>query len=197
MKDIIKSSSKAIKIPIFPLAIFLLPEGKVRLRIFEAKYLKMISIASNGQGFVIKLPKDSQQNSSATWGSLVKIEDFNQGEDGILEVDVKCLSLVKINDVSMNSDGLQFCNTKVFPHWSQQQYSQHQVAEHLADMLAGIMSEDTMLKHLYSRQLTQDPAWIVARWLELLPVSLAIKSSFVGNQDFSQAKNFVESIIHK
>jgi len=41
-----------VTLPIFPLPVFLLPGGVTKLRIFEPRYLKMVSTASSGQGFV-------------------------------------------------------------------------------------------------------------------------------------------------
>ena len=69
-----------LNLPIFPLPVFLLPNGITRLRIFEPKYLKMIKIATKGQGFVITPNYKETNSSDVIWGSQVEVINFDQGE---------------------------------------------------------------------------------------------------------------------
>lgn len=87
-------------LPIFPLPVFLLPNGITRLRIFEPRYLKLVKIASTEQGFIILLQSEKPETTDITWGSWVEIINFDSGEDGVLEIDVKCKSLVKILSIN-------------------------------------------------------------------------------------------------
>ena len=196
MKKINNFATSVSNLPVFPLPVFILPGGKVRLRIFEARYLKMIGIASSSLGFVITLTHDGDSEQS-TWGSLVTIEDFAQGSDGILEVVVSCTALVSLSNVTMDKDNLHFADCEAFAHWSEQAREDSFITQSLAPTLADIISRDAMLSSLYSKQISDEPAWVIARWLELLPVGASVKSNFVIEQNFEQAKAFVKSIIYK
>ena len=97
-----------LTLPVFELSVFILPEGKMRLRIFETKYLKMLSMISSHQMFVIQLTSKPAGAEHNNWGSLVKIKDFNQGEDGVLEIEVHCCALVQLADITLDKNNLVF-----------------------------------------------------------------------------------------
>jgi Lon protease-like protein len=181
------------ELPIFPLPVFLLPEGIARLRIFEPRYLKMVKIAIQGQGFVICLDPRNKEKSTKHWGSWVDVINFDQGDDGILEIDVKCKALVDIHAVDKDSDNLQFVTVCETPHWSQKVDAQENCE--LKESLQEALVNDAMLNELYPNKPPKNTNWVVARWLEILPVNLAIKSTFVDVHNYNEAKQFVQSII--
>ncbi|TWX53636.1 LON peptidase substrate-binding domain-containing protein [Colwellia hornerae] len=185
----------SINLPVFPLPIFLLPEGVTKLRIFEPRYLKMIGIASKNGGFVIWAKNGDSAISKSSWGSWVEIINFDQGEDGVLEIDVKCKALVEINAIEVDSDKLYFGDVKPIPHWSQTKVntSLTQLSESLADVFAN----NPNLDELYQQKEITRPSWVIARWLELLPIDLDIKATFVIEHDFQAAKELVQSVIDK
>ena len=185
-----------LSLPIFPLEIFLLPAGKVRLRIFEAKYIKLISIASAKGGFIIQPRANNEGLDNFNIGSLVEVHDFNQGEDGILEVDVYCRSLVDIRSVE-NNDDLTFGTIEPLMHWSEEDVALGSLPSELASTLNEIITEDIMLSDLYQDKRLTNEAWVIARWLELLPMNLALKKSFINENDFKYAKELIESIVYK
>lgn len=186
-----------ITLPIFPLPVFLLPEGVTKLRIFEPRYLKMISVASSGQGFVIWLNDQSINtginDDTLLWGSWVDIINFNQGDDGVLEIDVKCKSLVVINSVTQSANSFNVAQVSDIKHWSQKHADKS--SNELARSLAHVFSENENLNELYPIKALDDSHWVLARWLEILPIELNVKSGFVVNYNFQEAKRFVESVI--
>jgi Lon protease-like protein len=184
-----------IKLPIFPLSVFLLPEGVTRLRIFEPRYLKMVSIASKGQGLIIWPSKDKSTLSSSPWGSWVEIVNFDQGHDGVLEIDVKCKSLVEILTIETNDDNLHFGHAKQLVHWSQTD-TDISLTE-LSKSLEEVFANNDTLNNLYPQKSIDNSSWVIARWLELLPINLDIKASFVIENNFKEAKDFVQSVINK
>jgi Lon protease-like protein len=182
-------------LPIFPLSVFLLPEGMTKLRIFEPRYLKMVSIALKGQGFIIWANSKNNLLSNLVWGSWVEIINFDQGADGVLEIDVKCKSLVEIDAVELDSDNLNFGNIKQIKHWSQTNtdISITEISKSLEDVFAN----NANLNDLYPQKSINNPEWVIARWLELLPVDLETKASFVEEHNFQEAKKFVQSVLDK
>lgn len=180
-------------LPIFPLPVFLLPNGITRLRIFEQRYLKMVKIASKGQGFVIWLNSKELKKPAIHWGSWVEIINFNQGKDGVLEIDVKCKSLVDILSINKDEDNLHFGEIIPIKHWSQKNINA--LENSLSESLNKAHTNDPMLNELYSNTQSQNTNWVIARWLEILPINLSVKSSFVDVHNIEAAKVFVESII--
>ena len=184
-----------LNLPVFPLPVFLLPKGVTKLRIFEKRYLKMVSLASSGQGFVIWLKgqaiKDNGNNMQ--WGSWVEIINFDQGDDGVLQVDVMCKSLVMLSNITTDADKLNFGDVQCTEHWSEMP-ADMQNAE-LADSLANVFEKNENLNDLYPQKTLNNPHWVLARWLEILPIELNVKNAFVVSYSFNEAKEFVESVI--
>lgn len=187
-------NERSFTLPIFPIPVFLLPDGIMRLRIYEQRYLKMIKIASKGNGFVIYL-KDTTTNIHKCWGSWVDIINFHNGDDNVLEVDVRCKSLVKLSDFYKDSDLLQFAECQMIIHWSQ-----HAViaqSPHLSNTLNNHIEQNKLLSTLYPTKPLQHINWVLARWLELLPIDMTIKNTFIHAGTLPDAKELVESIIIK
>jgi Lon protease-like protein len=188
-----------LQLPIFPLPIFLLPGGITRLRIFEQRYLKMIRIASKENGFVIASHSTNKNNQSTNkiedhkWGSWVDIINFDQGDDGVLEVDVKCKYLVQLMHVEKGRDNLHFSSVKINPHWSQREIND--VSTPLLNTLASVLEQSPLLQNFYKNDMTDSTNWLVARWLEILPISLEVKALFSKPDSFQTAQEFVHSIL--
>ena len=164
-----------LTLPIFPLPILLLPGGKIRLRVFESKYIKLISIASSKKCFIIQQRPDcddtgSDETENDSIGNLVEVSDFNQGKDGILEVDVYCVSIIKVNEIMTEGD-LTFGTITPMTHWSEESRPFSQQKSELATSLNNIINGDMMLSSLYKDKLLANESWVVARWLELLPIT--------------------------
>ena len=190
-------STQQLNLPVFPLNVFLLPEGIARLRIFEARYLKMVKLATKNQGFVICVNNPTAQSNSQSdgnvWGSWVDIINFDQGKDGVLEIDVKCKSLVNITDITTDADKLHFGNVTPFEHWPTAQAALS-ISE-LSASLSHVIKNNNMLSELYPDVQINNPNWVVARWLELLPIDHEAKNLFIDKHSFAQAKDLVQSII--
>ena len=188
-----------LHLPVFPLPVFLLPNGITRLRIFEQRYLKMIQIASKGNGFVIVSYSVSMGKKSTTtiqddeWGSWVEIIDFNQGGDGVLEVDVKCKNLVHLLSLEKDQDNLHFSDVLISPHWSQSTIKNENFP--LFNSLVSVFEQSPLLYLLYKADITSNTQWVIARWLEILPINLEVKTLFSKSDSFKTAQEFVQSIV--
>lgn len=186
-------------LPIFPLPVFLLPGGITRLRIFEQRYLKMIQIASKGSGFVIvsnkanSNKKSTEKTQGDEWGSWVDIINFDQGDDGVLEIDVKCKNLVQLLSIDKDEDNLHFGDVKISSHWSQSDIKTENIP--LFHSLVSVYEQTPLLESLYKNDMTANTQWVIARWLEILPVSLDVKTLLSKDDSFLTAQEFVRSIV--
>ena len=198
-----------IVLPVFPLPIFIQPGGVTKLRIFEQRYLKMVKISAANQGFVIFMNNnqvkgantmDSELVTKTQWGSWVKIINFDQGDDGVLEIEVECTSLVQIKSIEKDEDNLHFGTVSEIEHWSKEATNNEGTDNENIDLstsLKNVFAENDILNTLYPKKTLNDVHWVLARWLEILPIELNIKSEFVVKHNIEEAKGFVESIIFK
>lgn len=81
--------NKTEEIPLFPLRTVLFPGGVLPLRIFEARYLDMISeCAGEQKGFGICAIRSGAEVGRAadcyTVGTVASVQDFDRSEDGVL-----------------------------------------------------------------------------------------------------------------
>ncbi len=185
--------SSVFSLPIFPLPVFLLPRGITRLRIFEARYLKMVKIATRDRGFAIIPYVKETDLAQQKWASWVEIINFDQGDDGVLMIDVECKKLVEVSSLTTDSDNLTFGKVTEFSHWTEEH--REPLADKLAISLQHVFEESESLNELYSTAYIHDPAWVVARWLELMPIELSVKQVFAEQASYDNAKDFIESII--
>jgi len=79
-----------VQIPLFPLNTVLFPGGPLPLRIFEARYVDMVSSClKEDSPFGVLLIRDGGETGNATTheiGTLARIVDWYQGSDGLLGV---------------------------------------------------------------------------------------------------------------
>lgn len=184
-------SNKMNNLPMFPLNIFLLVGGVTRLRIFEPRYLKMVGLSSSLGGFIIS--SNAQNGDQPRWGSWVEIINFDKGDDGVLEIDVKCKSLGHVFNIEQDIDKLQFADISEFEHWSEGDSDDNTLF--LSESLSLLFKSNVLLNELYQDKLIENGDWVVSRWLELLPIPFDIKNKFIFNSSFVEAENLVNAII--
>lgn len=172
-----------MQIPIFPLPIFILPEGKSRLRIFEPRYLKMVKIALKENGFAILLTSnDHTNNHIASW---VDITDFDEDDDGILLIDVKCKNLVSVTNSFIDNTNLMWAKIETINHWPEHQHNDATLA--YSKILKSFYQQSDGASSLYSGDYVEQANWVVARWLEILPIDNKYKESFMLASSFNDA----------
>lgn len=182
-----------MKLPIFPIPVFLLPDGITRLRIFEQRYLKMVRIASKENGFAILLNDAKDDLPEIRWASWVNIINFDQGSDGTLIIDVKCRSLVTVNSITTDKDKLSHADVDSVAHWPVSEHDNITTALSLS--LTEVFQKNKELRDLYQDNINDNANWVIARWLELIPVELRIKDGLTASNSLDQAKQLIHSII--
>lgn len=103
-------------VPVFPLSVMPHPSCRMPLRIFEPRYVNMVSeVMQSGSGFAITIMSQDYDGDSpymdhetgiykkAVW---VEIDDFTQGEDGLLHINVVGRDWVSLSDLEKDDSGL-------------------------------------------------------------------------------------------
>ena len=108
--------------PLFPLSTVLFPGGPLPLRIFEARYLDMVSrcMKEESEFGVLLLaagPEVGGVASSQTFtvGTLARITDWYQGTDGLLGITATGTRRFRLQTVEQQSDGLNIGHIELLP----------------------------------------------------------------------------------
>lgn len=104
-------SVQATEIPLFPLKVVLFPGGQLSLRIFEQRYIDMVTHCTRDEtGFGIVLVVDSGIPEQPAWhsrvGTLAMIRDFFTHDDGLLGITIEGTQRFRIRQTKSRHDGL-------------------------------------------------------------------------------------------
>jgi len=166
-----------LTIPLFPLNTVLFPEGLLPLRIFEPRYLDMVSdCLRKGCGFGICLIESGSEIGSAAKtfevGTLARISDWHQRHDGLLGITVIGEQRFRILSTEVLSNQLTLANVELIDN----EHSTELPAEYLpiADFLRQLIKQ---VPHLFASMTLKysDATWVGSRLAELLPIPLAQK----------------------
>lgn len=159
-------------IPLFPLRAVLFPEGALKLRIFETRYVDMIGRCMRDDiGFGVVLILDGAEAGSeiktATVGTTAKITDFERLSDGLLGITAAGDRRFRIVDMRRQGDGLNIADVE----WISAEASVAVPADHedLSDALRELWPRLTEGRTLAPPRY-DDAAWVSMRLSEILPL---------------------------
>ncbi len=180
-------------LPLFPLSSHVLPQGRMALRLFEPRYLRMVRESMRaGHGFVMCMsnPRAGRQIVNMhPIATLVDVIDFNTLDDGLLGVTVEGAQRVRIDAVEMQPDGLRIGAIEQLPDWPARPLTASD--RPVASLLAELLAQHRALARLYPSPRLDDASWICMRWLELLPIAAADKQALLTAPDCELALRFV------
>lgn len=172
------------ELPLFPLNTVLFPGGVMPLRIFEARYVDMISACLRtdaGFGVVaIHQGNDtgSQPVSIHPVGTLARIVDFDSVDDGLLGI--TCLGVQRLRVVGhrVQPDQLLLGQVRWLPDDPQQSpaYSHEPLIRVLRDLLD---SEEWAPPTRFFAPDWEDASWVSNRLAEVLPLPLSVRQALL------------------
>lgn len=172
------------ELPLFPLNAVLFPGGPLPLRIFEPRYLDLVSRCMREQtGFAVVLLGEGEEASVATsfaaTGTEARIVDFDRLEGGLLGISCLGRERVRIVEAWREADGLNrgrvldIAADPVVPVPEDQAW--------LAEVVRQALPEaEIAYRHVERRD---DASWISNRLAELLPLALSDKQSLLELTD--------------
>lgn len=185
---------------VFPLPVFLLPDGYTRLRIFENRYLEMVKEAlKENVGFVICSDKTTGEIGDSDEGVYVKIVDFSQDDHQNLLIDVEVQERVRFVAVERTDLNLLRADVTIIDKapWHIDNKTLINFDKRIVNMLTDVFNENKQVKSLYLNKQFDDPVWVVSRWLELLPIPYTQKEAVRSAQNFDQVVKFLQTILFK
>lgn len=173
-----------MRVPLFPLHTVLYPGGPLPLRIFESRYLDMISacLRNDGRFGVLLIREGSETGSATTYdiGTLARIVDWYQGSDGLLGVTAVGERRFRLESVDRQDDGLNVGHVELLPEDGDLDLPQEY--QPLADILANVIGDLGKLYESLDKHF-DDAGWVGYRFAEILPISAAEKQSCLETDD--------------
>jgi len=182
------SASHIAGLPLFPLQTVLFPGGVLNLKVFEARYLDLVSrcMRENTAFGVVCLNQGSELRSTdgervrfESVGVLARLQDVDAEQPGILRV--RCLGGQRFRGEPprQQDDGLWFTNAALIdddvPVAPPTEFAATVTA--LTNAIESLRSQG----HLPFNEPFQmnDAGWVANRWCEILPISLAAKQKLM------------------
>lgn len=167
------SSVSRLSVPLFPLQTVLFPGGPLPLRVFEPRYLDMISRcmqASESFGVVLIVAGSEVAGEVLTQanGTLATIFDWYQGSDGLLGITAMGGSRFRLLSMHRQDDGLNLGDIEILPPEPDIPVPGDYAV--MSDLLRVVIDD---LGHLYEKveHHFDDASWVGYRFAEILPLT--------------------------
>jgi len=169
-----------MKIPLFPLQTVLFPGGPLSLRVFERRYLDMVSdcLGSN-QLFGIILNEQSpitDANNFCKMGTLAQIVDWNQGSDGVLGLQVIGKDRFLLSNHHADENGLNMGEIEILKPEKRLLLPEEYAT--LSAILKSILNEFSELYASVKKEFN-DASWVGYRLAEILPIELSQRQIYL------------------
>jgi len=158
---------------LFPLNTVLFPGGPLPLRIFEPRYLDMISRCMKGnQPFgIVSMLSGSEIGAARTTdiGTKARIADWYQGSDGILGITAVGVERFRVHSITRQDDGLYVGTIEMLEAELQQTLpDEYRSMGALLEVILGDLGK--LYENLEAHY--DDATWVGRRFAEVLPISL-------------------------
>ncbi|MFO1426436.1 MAG: LON peptidase substrate-binding domain-containing protein [Steroidobacteraceae bacterium] len=177
--------SEHSEIPLFPLNTVLFPGGPLPLRIFEPRYVDMVRRCMREQSaFGVLLIRAGGETgevaSTAEIGTSARIVDFYQLPDRLLGITCIGERRFRVLERRRERDGLNVGSIEwLAPEPAVPVPEEHR---HLADLVRRVLPEFGELYQHVPKHF-DDAAWVGARLVEMLPISLGDKQQCLELDD--------------
>jgi Lon protease-like protein len=173
-------------LPLFPLHAVLLPSARMQLRIFEPRYLDLVSnCARNSGGFgICAIVEGTEAGAPATpvaIGTEAKIVDFTTLPDGLLGITVEGRRRFHVERTRVRDNGLIVADVI----WLDEPVSTRLAVEHelLATLLHRLIERMGGMRANVDGSAYEDAAWVGWRLAELLPIALTERQLLLQESD--------------
>ena len=195
------AAMEPLEIPLFPLNMVLFPGGPLPLRIFEPRYLDMVSMCmKHNMGFGVVLIREGAESGEAAEffniGTLTRILDFDQLEDGLLGI--SCCGERKLRVLShrVRSDQLIIGQVELQPREARVPVPEDYIS--LSEFLSKLLQRQEL--QALVRLISEDwdsAAWVGSRLAELLPLEPAAKQGLLELQDPLQRLYMLDAVLRR
>jgi Lon protease-like protein len=173
------------EVPLFPLHTVLFPEGPLALRIFEPRYLDMISeCLRNEQPFGVCLIQSGQEAGEAAsphlTGTFAGIVDWQRGDDGLLAISARGQQRFHVLDTRVERDQLLRGTVQALsPEPSAALPAENRYMTEVLDQLFALAGD------VYGKlpKRPDDASWVGYRLAEVLSLPMVRRQYFLELED--------------
>lgn len=187
-----------MKIPLFPLNTVVFPEGELPLRLFEPRYIDMVSeCLRNDSGFGICLIEEGEEAGTPakffSMGTYVKITDWDSGDDGLLEIVVKGEQRFKVDSFEIQKDNLCIGDITFLDEDDELIPDAYQNFSALLKEIGNRYE----LPFLTESERFDEANWVSDRLAELLPFDLSSKQALLEMDNPLNRFDYMQSLLEK
>lgn len=175
----------SVVLPLFPLNTVLFPGGPLRLRIFEPRYLDMVSrCMRESSSFGVALITEGREAGgtarTTSIGTTARIVDFERLDDGLLGITARGEKKFSITEVRTQSDGLNVADVEFLPDEPAME-----IPEDLAILCELLKQAFAQVGKAYGDDtpLYESASWVGMRLAEILPLPMPEKQQCLEMDD--------------
>jgi Lon protease-like protein len=190
-------------VPLFPLQAVLFPGGLLSLKVFEARYLDLIStclrentpfgVVALRQGGEVRKPGEPVALEET--GVMAELIDVDSAQPGILQVRCRGTHRFGVNRMRQQADGLWLAQIEMLDddEASLPVDAMIETVRGLANAIATLKQQgsEPFLKPF----LFDNAGWVANRWCEILPISLAAKQKLMELPDAAVRLQLVDEFL--
>ena len=171
-------------LPLFPLHTVLFPGGRLSVRVFEKRYVDMVTrCLKTGAPFGVCLIKSGQEVGEAAEphpvGTLARVAHCDMEQPGILAVVARGEERFRIRAARAQPDRLLLGDVDLLPEAAVPVAERHARLVEVLQRLLTQLGEDAY----FAPARLDDAAWLSGRLTELLPLPLGLKQALVELDD--------------
>ncbi len=183
-------------LPLFPLGTVLFPQGLLALRVFEARYLDMVSHCLRHDALfgVVTLIQGNETRSSTassakesarfeTQGCLARIRSCDSDQPGILQIDCVGTHRFELSEPRQQADGLWQAQALVLEDDMPTALTPELQASAAALQQAMATLETQGHQPFMAPYQLDDAGWVANRWCEILPIPLPTRHKLMALPD--------------
>jgi Lon protease-like protein len=171
------------ELPLFPLQTVLLPEGRLALRVFEARYVDMVARCLRGTNRfgVVAIREGAEVGAATTYdfGTSAEIVDWQQEPGGLLGIVATGRDAFRLLASRRERDGLYVGSVEWLD--SIPPLALPAAYEPLAALLRRLIEPLPLFHGVVGA--FDDATWVGGRLIELLPLDIAFKQSLLELRD--------------
>lgn len=202
MHDDMSASPQPARLALFPLQTVLFPGGLLALKVFEARYLDLMSacLRESGAFGVVALRSGDAVGTAAgvefeSIGTKAELIDVDGEQPGILRVRCRGMQRFSLHSATRQTDGLWTAPVQTIED------DEHCApGDSVAATVRGLESALAALEASGNAPFLEpyrfdDAGWVANRWCEILPLSLAAKQRLMALPDAQLRLQLVDEFL--
>ncbi len=193
---------KSKAVPLFPLQTVLFPGGPLPLRVFEPRYLDMVSrCMKDSEPFGVLLIADGPDVADTdsvvrtqAIGTLATVCDWYQGTDGLLGITALGKQRFRLESMTRQDDGLNVGEVELLePDANTPLPAQYSL---MSELLRAVIDDLGRLYAMIEKHY-EDASWVGFRFAEILPLDLQRKQYCLEMDDPVARLKFLQPFLRE